>query len=275
MYLQPGESRGVRFSVPGSWQMHCHPHPWMRSNVTVVDNYTGPAEVTVDIVDGTTSSEFHFVPENIVVAPGTVVVYHNAGNLPHSATSLFQDAPVKLLPLKDASGGTVTIDPNPRGWQRIRLFAWDATGRMGVANYDVYVSDLPVFQPKSVPISFHAGGLPSQAVQPSLSTILTTYNGTMFVNFTVKDAGGPAESAAGQNLAQVTVHVRSDTDIMTKEKASSGQMSARALAGLYTIEIDPVQGAEIDGTLTVEEAYDLTPPPPAPYVDPESIPHKH
>jgi plastocyanin len=271
--LQPGQSAAIKFTIPGQWQMHCHPHPWMRGNITVVENYANaPAQVDVNIIDdGAHPNEFRYSPENVTIGVGTVVLFHNIGTQPHTATSLAQDPPVSKLPIEGASGGSITL-ATP-GWQQIRAYYRDAKGHSGQSLYNVYVGALPVFQKDPIKIDFPAdanGAVPPLLQSPITNSVVTSYNGTMFLNFSVSDAGAPAESAGGQNLAQVAVHLKAmgeEKDLLVKSCASSskGELFARTLVGTYTIEIDPCGGVQTSGSLTIEDVYDLDPPAPIPY----------
>jgi plastocyanin len=82
--IAPGGSATLTFRKAGSYDMHCHPHPFMEHVVTVTED--GPAEAHVHIEDGNTTLEYRFVPDVVVVRPGGVVTYHNHGELPHTAT---------------------------------------------------------------------------------------------------------------------------------------------------------------------------------------------
>lgn len=275
-YVPPGASSTLKFTTPGSWLMHCHLHPGMQANVSVIEGYQGPAQVDVYVTDE------RFVPENIAVGRGTSVVYHNVGKLPHTATAITQDPPLKVIPgFQGTKGGTIKFDATMLGWQRVRLFALDAEGRFGVAQYDAYVALLPGVFAKDVPFEFQApspSAAPVPVQGPTQATFATAWNGTIFVNFTAEDAAAPATSAAGQNLAQVTVRLRVMGDpkvIVAKEKASDGQLTARIPAGSYTVEIAYEQGADTKGSAHIDVVYDVVPPSPSKYVDSESIPHQH
>lgn len=279
-YLQPGQSRAIKFDISGVWQMHCHPHPFMRGNVTVVDGYQDAArQVDVQILDGGPEG-YRFFPENVTLAPGSVVVYHNNGTQPHSATWLQQDPPVKKLPLTGKSG---TINADGQGWRRIYLYTHDSTGALGTAFYDVYVGTLPTFTSLKFPLDFAAGGAPAEAQAPLLQSFVTNYNGTMWLNYTASDAANAASAGATPNVALVTVKLKdqgANGDGKTSEKKASDKLTTRVgtllgLGEVWNLAVIPEQGVKITGLLTVEVQYDPVPPPPTPYIDPESAPHHH
>src|SRR5581483_10263263 len=64
--IQPGQSAAIVYDEPGVFYMHCHPHPWMRSNVTILDNKQPPQTVTVHFVDGLALSDYRFWPSEVV-----------------------------------------------------------------------------------------------------------------------------------------------------------------------------------------------------------------
>lgn len=258
--IDPGAEATLQYKASGLFQMHCHPHPDMRHNVTVVEGYQGPAVVHVQIVDGATASEYRFIPENVVVGVDTKVVYHNNGTQPHTSTLLLQEPALKLAPVEGASG-EVTVDGE--GWQRIVAVLQDEEGRIGSAEAHVYVtSDLPSFAGEKVEFSFPVGGAPSSAVAPVTKSFTLAHGGWIFLNWTATDAG----SAAGQSVSEIEIHVRQQgetQDAITTSGDLSGSQSAKVPAGTYTIEIVPASGANIEGSADVQAVYELVPPDPS------------
>ncbi|MFA5861242.1 MAG: hypothetical protein WDA16_06055 [Candidatus Thermoplasmatota archaeon] len=278
-YVQPGQSRAIKFDLAGIWQMHCHPHPWARGNVSVIDGYQGPSQVEVRMVDGQNRTDYRFFPENITIGPGTTVVYRNNGSQAHTATSIQQDPPLKKLPLNGTSG---TINADGQGWRRIYLYTHDSVGATGTAFYDVYVGTLPTFQPLKVPLEFTVGGAPSEVQGPLLQSLVTNYNGTLWLNYTVSD-GLNAATGSTPNTALITVTLKDQggsgtgqvSANKTTDKLTTRVGSPLGLGQVWNFGVYPEQGAKITGVLTVEVQYDLVPPAPTGYVDPESLPHQH
>lgn len=260
-WIQPGASKSVTFTEAGVFEMHCHPHPYMRANVTVIDGYQGPKEVRVAIVDGTDLSTYRYVPENVVVGVGTKVVYDNNGTQPHTATLLKAEPKLKKLDLA-AAAGDVTVSGD--GWQRIRLVAFDATGRMGAADLPVYVKTLPSFTMDPITVEFQAGGLPPEAVAPFTQSFALEYNGTLNVTWSFQD--GPAANGAPLNNAEVDIHVfpqGSEQDVITSEVEPEGAALAKVPAGTYTLKVIPKKGVVLSGTVTISAVYaDPVPPEP-------------
>lgn len=277
-YVQPGQSRAIKFDIAGIWQMHCHPHPFVRGNISVIEGYQGPAQVDVQMLDGA-RADYRFFPENITIAPGTVVVYHNKGSQAHTATWMQQDPPVKKL-LVDGTSGTINADG--QGWRRIYLYTHDSIGATGTAYSDVYVGTLPAFQPLKVPLDFTVGGAPSEVQGPLLQSLVTNYNGTLWLNYTVSD-GLNAATGATPNTALITVTLKDQggttdgqvSDNKTADKLTTRIGSPLGLGQVWNFGVYPEQGAKITGLLTIEVQYDLVPPAPTGYVDPESLPHHH
>lgn len=260
-WIAPGASKPLTFSEPGTFEMHCHPHPDMRSNVTVVQGYSGPKEVTVKIVDGTGLGTYRFVPENVLVGPGTTVVYENVGTQPHTATLMKADPPLKKLDLGKASGEVVVEGD---GWQRIRVVAIDAEGRFGAADLPVYVKPLPSYASEPIAVTFPAGGLPEAAVAPFTKSFTLEYNATLNVTWAFADAA--AKNGAPANNAQVDIHVfpqGSTQDVVTSELEPEGTATTVVPAGTYTLKVVPKQGVGLEGTVTVNALY-ANPTPPAP-----------
>lgn len=283
-YIDPGNATGIKFNVDGVFWMHCHPHPWMRSNVTVVEGWQNAATMEVDIVDGASPSEFRFVPENITVHPGTTIIYRNVGQQVHTAMQLQQDAPLKPLDIKGLSG-KATIQGV--GWQRVVMLSKDSQGRYGAAEYDVYAtSTLPapghwffnLSTPHGAPDAAPgaAGGdFDSKSFKPD-------FNGTMFVNYTARSAPAATLNGAGQPVpdpaTKVQIHVKEagiEQDVLSGDSAGSGNITGHTHDTIHTVMAKADQGAGITTEVEVTVIYDLIPPPPGVYIDPESIPHQH
>lgn len=87
--LAPGvPSEPLALATEGLLLFHCHPHPWMRLNVTVGSSVPSLGTRHVQIVDGASASEYRFVPSELAVAPGERVVLWNNGSLVHTATQV-------------------------------------------------------------------------------------------------------------------------------------------------------------------------------------------
>lgn len=266
-YIQPGASKSITYGTSGIYRMHCHPHPDMRHNVTVIEGFAGPKTVEVQIVDGATKSENRYVPENIVVGVGTVVTYKNVGQQPHTATALgAQEPPLKKLPLATAAGN---VKVEGEGWQRIVAVFQDADGRFGIAEKPIYTTaTLPSFATQTETFEFTGAtaapltGTPAGAA-PESRAVSLEQRGTVTINYTFQDAvagnGGP------QNLAEVELHftLSGETqDTLTGGPEPTGTLTGKAPAGTYSLTVVPLQGAQVTGTVTIEVVYELVPPPP-------------
>lgn len=261
-WIQPGGSASVIYSESGVFRMHCHPHPDMRHNVTVIDGYTGPGEVEVVIIDGAKPNEYRFVPEEIVVGVGTTVTYVNKGEQPHTATALAQEPPLKLVALEEATG-SVTVDGE--GWQRILVVMQDGDGRIGSAEHHIYAtSTLPAFETKTFTFDFNVGG-PDEidpVESPQSQTFKLDLGGKLYVNYTAVDAAGGASGDA--NLAEAELHVvkQGETqDTLTGDPSPGENLVTTAGDGTYTLTVKATQGVQPSVTVVVEVVYDFVPPP--------------
>lgn len=259
--IESGKSASLKFAAAGVYRMHCHPHPYMKHNVTVIEGYKGPATVEVSIIDGASVGEYRFVPENIVVGAGTTVVYTNRGAQPHTATLESQEPALKALDLKAASG-EVAVTGN--GWQRIVVLMQDSEGRVGASETRIYVtSELPAFPAQSIPLDFTVGGVPEAA--PALKVpVKFDHNGTVTINVSVQDAA--AANGAPVNNALVSISFAEDG--ATQDTLSSDPTAKTSLTGLvagktYILTITPTQGVGIEGTAEITAVYDLVPPAPS------------
>lgn len=253
--ILPGASKSLTFAAAGVYGMHCHPHPYMRHNVTVIDGYQGPSKVTVTIVDGDAQSDSRFVPENIVVGVGTEVLYKNAGALPHTSTQATQEPALKLAPLKTASGDVAVAG---EGWMRIFVAASDTAGRVGFASAPIYVtSELPAPLEETASGTF-AASVPSQVPggsEPQKKAVSLRLDGTAFLNVTATDAAGLASVKAS------LVRVGTGAVAVETEPGATGAAAGKADAGDYEIIIEPAGGVNVEYTVMLTVLYDLVPPP--------------
>jgi plastocyanin len=277
-----GASATLKFDKAGVYNMHCHPHPFMLSNVTVIEGYSGPAEVTVYINDGASTGEFRYVPDLVVIPVGGKVTYKNVGTQMHTATQSGQEPPLT----KDGlTGLTGEVAASGAGWQRILLVAQDGEGRIGKAETRVYVADLPKDFVKDVTGDFMAGvpnqAPPEAATEKKTDSFKLDHPGLITVNFTAVSpgpaAGTPAEAA---NVAAIELHLKEQgatQDTLTQEAASDGSMAGRVGAKTYELSILPRQGANIHYEVSITVVYDLVPPEPsmAPAAGVDGHAHQH
>lgn len=266
-HIQPGASKSLAYGTSGVYRMHCHPHPWMLHNVTVIEGFAGPKAVEVAFIDGTAKGDYRFVPENIVVGVGTVVTYKNYGAQPHTATAMgAQEPALTKLPLV-ADKGNVKIEGE--GWQRLVAVFQDKDGRIGIAEKPIYTTaTLPTFAKQEESFDFTHGspsqvaGTPAEAGAKTAPVTLE-HGGLVFVNYTFSD---PLGATPAGTQAKVEVHFTKSgetQDTLTSPgDDAAGALSGKAQAGAYTIRVVPVQGAEISGTVTIEVVYELVPPSP-------------
>jgi plastocyanin len=273
--IQPGASASIRFDELGVFYMHCHPHPWMRNNVTVVDDGRPPETVTVRFVDGDALGDYHFVPENVIVPKGSTVVYQNDGAQPHQAMLLQQDAPLQVLPLKAASG-PVTITGS--GWTRVVALAFDATGRTAVAEKDFYVTPtLPQPETRTWNGSYNATApapVPTSPADapPASYPFSATGDGNFTLTWRSQDgvAGhAPADPAGDQSALDVSLSSKDGKTHLAQSTApaDNGTLMGRLGLGDYAVTVTPEGGALVDYTVTLTLQYDLVPPPPRQYAD--------
>lgn len=262
--IEPGASAKLTFEKAGVYGIHCHPHPFMLSNVTVVEGYAGPTETTVYITDGAALGEYVFTPERVVIPAGGSVVYKNVGSQAHTATQAGQEPALKALDLKAASG-EVTLSGD--GWQRLVLLVQDSEGRVGIAEKRVYVKALPADYLETFTGKFNAG-VPAPAppeAQTEVGSFKLTLDhaGEITLNFSAVDAAADAGSLV--NTALVEVHLKEDgasQDTLTSDPKDVGSLTGLVGATTYELTVIPRQGAAVSYEVVVSVVYDLTPPEP-------------
>lgn len=256
--IAPGASKSLRFQEAGVYGVHCHPHPFMTLNLTVVEGLQGPSEVAVDILDGESPGEYRFAPDALVVGAGTEVVFTNRGSLTHTATLGSQEPPLVLSKLAGASGEIFLAG---EGWARVVAIARDASGRVGMAEVPVYVRPLPADLREKMSGDFLAAVLSTgEAVDPEPAQSKNfdlRYGGEIFLNFTTSDSSGSGA---------VTVQVLDEDgrEVLVLPSGATGGASALVDAGKHTVVVRPTSGVQIEYEVTIDVKYDPLPPPPAP-----------
>lgn len=263
--IQPGAEGKLKFAEAGVYNMHCHPHPAMTQNVTVVEGFGGPSTVTVYITDGSETGQYRFVPSEVVIPVGGTVVYKNVGTQMHTATQSSQEPALKSAGL-DAAGGEIGIEGN--GWQRVRLVTQDADGRIGFAEHRIYVTpELPAFETKTIEGDLRVGlpaAAPAQARETVTDSFKLAHSGKLYLNFTATDPIGDTTGQA--SLAQIEIHLKEQgatQDTLTVDPAGEGSADAIVGAKTYSITITGAQGAAIHYVVEINVEYDLVPPEPA------------
>lgn len=276
--ILPGKSESITFDAAGVFYEHCHPHPWMRSNVTILDNGQPPVTATVHFIDGATPDTFHFTPENLVLPKGSTVVYQNDGTQPHQTMLMQQDAPLAPLPLTGTSG---QVTANGAGWQRVVVYAMDANGHFGVAEHDVYVDPLPQ------PLTLHFTGgynhtvpsaIPAPAPDPAAEgpwsfAFNAERSGTLALNWTAQDPLAANSAPADPAPASIQIDITSkdgSEKIGPSKAADKGVLEGALKGGDHTIKVTPVDGEAVAYSITLTIVYDLVPPPANPYSDPST-----
>jgi plastocyanin len=84
--LQPGDSFQWTPPEAGTFEYHCHPHPWMTGVVRVVEGDRPPTAAHVVIVDGEAEEAYEFQPREIAVHVDDTLVWRNNGTVAHTVT---------------------------------------------------------------------------------------------------------------------------------------------------------------------------------------------
>lgn len=267
--IMPGASKSVKFTAAGTFEAHCHPHPFMLHNVTVIDGYAGPDKVEVAIVDGKTLGEYLYVPRDIVIAKNTEVTYVNKGSQMHTATVAKANPALKKIAIAGASG-SVAVDGD--GWQQIVVAATDAKGAVGITSMPIYVKPLPAPETTPVTIDMNVGkrgAVPGEAQPDQTVPLSFAQNGVATIEWSVADpvsSTGAGTVPPEANTAKIEWHLVENggtQDTMTGASSASGTATGKVAAKPYVLTIVPVEGAKITGTLTITVVFE-DPVPPAP-----------
>ncbi|MGB0652121.1 MAG: cupredoxin domain-containing protein [Thermoplasmatota archaeon] len=82
---QPGEDWSHIFTEPGTFEYHCHPHPWMQATIIIEEAPEGyePQEVVIEIEEPEDYQQWSFTPEQLTVRVGDTVTWRNTGAIMH------------------------------------------------------------------------------------------------------------------------------------------------------------------------------------------------
>ena len=72
------------FTSPGTFEYHCHPHPWMQGTIKVLpSDGSAPREHVIEIVEPADFEAWTFTPEKFTVRAGDTVTWLNPGAQMH------------------------------------------------------------------------------------------------------------------------------------------------------------------------------------------------
>jgi plastocyanin len=186
-----GQSFNQVFSAPGTYFIHCHPHPWMKNKVVVDPDAQTGANLTVSIFnyafgDGTP----------IVVSPNTTITFVNEDPIGHTVTSEGFAPGAKMPDGKVLSVPTGT----PEGEYQAVIALTDHKGAFLAQGFGIKISsDAPQY---SIPV-VSGGALAS--TQPEVNHAFPSR-----VNFKAKLTFDVSYSPVASSTIQVKV-VNTDT----------------------------------------------------------------
>ncbi len=86
--FEKNKTYAFTFAEEGVFGYHCHPHPWMRGNITVLaaDHHAEPKTHHVRVLDGATNADYRYEPENLTISVGDTVHWMNEGSMAHTVS---------------------------------------------------------------------------------------------------------------------------------------------------------------------------------------------
>ncbi len=100
------------FNATGSFEYHCHPHPWMQASITVIEaNESAPANHTIAILEPENFEEWSFGPVELTVRVGDTVTWVNQGQQMHKVAETTPEHADHIA----AAGSTVASDGDGHG----------------------------------------------------------------------------------------------------------------------------------------------------------------
>lgn len=264
-------SKILQFNQEGLYQFHCHPHPWMKMNITVKAGASN-AQQTVTILDGRAQGEYRYAPEDLVVAPGTKVQFVNKGAQMHTAT---QEAYLELIP---GDGKSITFTPQTTGDYDVVVIARDATTGVGVAKARLLVDATKPEEKQTIgPYSGELEkGIPN-APEDQQSQATHTFTSpfafkTLKLSFT-SASNLPGGVIPAPTSIKISLAPEGGAALATSDPSANGELAFDMLpAGSYVLTVIADTGVMIGYTVTGEAMLDLQLPDASAPVD-ESAPH--
>ena len=248
--IEPGaKSKILLVKEEGLYRFHCHPHPWMKFNLTVKAG-APTTDQTVTILDGKSQGEYRYAPEELVVGPGTKVQFANKGQQMHTAT---QEAYLEIIP---GEGKSVTYKPAASGDYDVVLLARDEASGLGEARVRLLVDAAKPDEQQ--PIGPFTGefqkGVPNLPEQES-----KTFDFTSPYNFkTLKlDITATSETPVPPSV-RISLAPEGGEALLASEPGASGSLSFENLpAGKYVLTVTAEQGVLISYEVAGEALLDV------------------
>lgn len=142
----------MTFNVTGTYDYHCHPHPWMKARLVVDPNSANTTPVEIAIRD------FAYAPGDLVVGPGTRVTFVNEDPIPHTVT-------VEDYTPGTKSGGTgraFLLEDLAAGDYVVRLIVKDPKGGRATASFGIRASE----DSPEIPMNRHEESQPANPSVP-------------------------------------------------------------------------------------------------------------
>ncbi|HVL49671.1 MAG TPA: PKD domain-containing protein [Candidatus Thermoplasmatota archaeon] len=256
--IDPGKSGSQKFTEEGVYEYHCHPHPNMLGKVIVSSTDATAASGKVTVV----MKDMAFHPAEIVVKPGTTVVWKNeepTKELWHTAT---QSTFTPALAAVGANAPVVTIPFDTEGYFEIRLTVKDPKLAASSASAFVLVGGKPdptfarLYAGNITIAAKDLDGTPAEQA-PMKHAFSLARDGLLFANLTVKSVveGLPA-------LAHLKLYKQGNATAVAEATADKSLqiLSAIPVDGeTYRLEVVGQQGVLLSYTLELTVVYDLVP----------------
>lgn len=252
--LQPGTySEPLTVPEEGLYQFHCHPHPWMALNIATKEGASATGTQHVQIVDGANQDEFRYVPNELVVAPGTQIVFWNNGTNMHTGT---QGGFAWLIP---QIGPSISYAPPDEGDFDVLVVARDdATGR-GEARVRILVDSTKPNEIQTVG-PYQGSFKKGVANDPQPEVMEHPFS----INFPARTLTFTYEATSTLPASGAKVSVtllQGTTELATAPASADGELKVENLpAGSYTLRVMAAEGVLIDYTAKGTAELDLTPP---------------
>jgi len=242
--MAPGVAYNVTLTAPGVYDYHCHPHPWMTGVVVVADE-PGALEGTVTLAAWNVKT---FLPQTVIVKPGTRLVWDNPDPAPHTVTLSRQ---VPLTAFAAVSDGSATLQFDREGVYVVTALATDAKGASAIAHKLVRLSRTV---PDRVLDLNYTGSVQAPASEPASHTLTLEYPGNATIGF-----GWTSTSPAEASRARLDVFAGSSASGTPIATSNGEPLTLRLAKGTYLLRVTNEQALLVDYTVRVRAVLEVVP----------------
>lgn len=249
-----GDTYNLNISGAGVYTYHCHPHPWMTGAIIVADD-PAALEGTVEL---TAANIREWLPQKLMVKPGTDLVFENPDPTWHSVTLSLLHPLTDFVEADGPDGTSATLSLEETGDYSLFAIVTDSKGDVTVENALFRVSDEV---PESEVTETFTGNVTTPTDGPSDPLPDHPQHETSFEfpgNATVTFEWS---ALTPDPVTDVRLEVYQGSRVAGTPvlNVTSGSADLRLAADSYILQVVNEVGLLVDYTITIDAVLDVTP----------------